>query len=168
MIPMLIGFHTIQAQDSTKKKPGINVSEMDKKVKPSDDFYRFVNGTWLDNTVIPNDKNSWGSSEELYENTNKDVAKILKDAINNPKYKTNTDEGKAINLYKSILDTVSRNQQGINPLKPYLAKIDAIKNMQDLQHVIMDMEPIGGIGFFSTYIGADDKDSNKNSVNIVP
>jgi endothelin-converting enzyme/putative endopeptidase len=40
--------------------------------------------------------------------------------------------------------------------------------MQDLQHVIMEMEPIGGIGFFSTYIGADDKDSNKNSVNVVP
>jgi putative endopeptidase len=141
---------------------------MDKKVKPSDDFYRFVNGTWLDKTEIPNDKTAWGTSEELYENTNKDVAKILKEAINNPKYKANTDEGKAINLYKSIMDTVSRNQQGINPLKPYLAKIDAIKNMQDLQNVIITMEPIGGIGFFSTYIGADDKDSNKNSVNIGP
>ena len=141
---------------------------MDKKVKPSDDFYRFVNGTWLDKTVIPNDKTAWGTSEELYENTNKDVAKILKEAINNPKYKANTDEGKAINLYKSIMDTVSRNQQGINPLKPYLAKIDAIKNTQDLQNVIITMEPIGGIGFFSTYIGADDKDSNKNSVNIGP
>jgi endothelin-converting enzyme/putative endopeptidase len=168
MIPMLIGFQSIQAQDSSKKKPGINVSDMDKKVKPSDDFYRFVNGTWLDKTVIPNDKTAWGTSEELYENTNKDVAKILKEAINNPKYKANTDEGKAINLYKSIMDTVSRNQQGINPLKPYLAKIDAIKNMQDLQNVIITMEPIGGIGFFSTYIGADDKDSNKNSVNIGP
>jgi endothelin-converting enzyme/putative endopeptidase len=168
MIPMLIGFHTIQAQDSAKKKPGINVADMDKKVKPSDDFYRFVNGTWLDKTIIPNDKTAWGTSEELYENTNKDVAKILKEAINNPKYKANTDEGKAINLYKSIMDTVSRNQQGINPLKPYLAKIDAIKNMQDLQNVIITMEPIGGIGFFSTYIGADDKDSNKNSVNIGP
>ncbi len=66
------------------------------------------------------------------------------------------------------MDTVSRNQQGINPLKPYLAKIDAIKNTQDLQNVIITMEPIGGIGFFSTYIGADDKDSNKNSVNIGP
>lgn len=168
IIPMLIGFQTIQAQDSAKKKPGINVADMDKKVKPSDDFYRFVNGTWLDKTVIPNDKTAWGTSEELYENTNKDVAKILKEAINNPKYKANTDEGKAINLYKSIMDTVSRNQQGINPLKPYLAKIDAIKNTQDLQNVIITMEPIGGIGFFSTYIGADDKDSNKNSVNIGP
>ncbi len=38
MIPMLIGFQTIQAQDSAKKKPGINVADMDKKVKPSDDF----------------------------------------------------------------------------------------------------------------------------------
>ncbi|WP_309640035.1 M13 family metallopeptidase [Flavobacterium sp.] len=168
IIPMLIGCHVIQAQDSTNKKPGINVADMDKKVKPSDDFYRYVNGTWLDKTEIPNDKTAWGTSEELYENTNKDVAKILKDAINNPKYKSTTDEGKAINLYKSIMDTISRNKQGINPLKPYLAQINAVKNMQDLQNLIVAMEPIGGIGFFSVSIGADDKDSNKNSVNITP
>ncbi|WP_298222289.1 M13 family metallopeptidase [Flavobacterium sp.] len=168
MIPMLISYHTLQAQDSAKKKPGINLADMDKKVKPSDDFYRFVNGTWLDKTVIPNDKTGWGTSEELYENTNKDVAKILKEAINNPKYKSNTDQGKAIYLYKSIMDTVSRNKQGINPLKPYLAQIDAIKNIDDLQNAIIAMEPLGGIGFFSVGIGADDKDSNKNSVNIMP
>ena len=168
MIPMLIGCHVAQAQDPAKKKPGINLADMDKKVKPSDDFYRFVNGTWLDKTVIPSDKTSWGSTYELFENTNKDVAKILDDAIKNSNYKSNTDQGKAINLYKSTIDTVSRNKQGINPIKPYLAKIDAVKNIQDLQNLIIAMEPVGGIGFFGMYIGSDDKDSNKNSVNIGP
>ena len=168
ILPLLIGCNVAQAQDSAEKKPGINLADMDKKVKPSDDFYRFVNGNWIDKTEIPADKNSWGTGYELFENTNKDVAKILNVAIKNPKYKSNTDEGKAINLYKSTIDTLSRNKQGINPIKPYLAKIDAIKNIQDLQNVIVEMEPIGGIGFFGMSIGADDKDSNKNSVNIVP
>lgn len=165
---MLAGCSFVQAQDSAKKKPGINLSYMDKKVKPSEDFYRFVNGTWLDETEIPADKTSWGSFMELYEQTNKDVAKVLKEAIDNPKYNSNTDQGKAITFYKSIMDTISRNKQGINPIKPYLAKIDAVKNMQDLQNLITEMEPTGGIGFFSIYIGSDDKDSNKNSVNISP
>ncbi len=168
MIPMLIGCHVVQAQDSAKKKPGINLAEMDKKVKPSDDFYRFVNGTWIDKTEIPNDKNSYGTGYEVFEKTNKDVAKILKEATTDGKYPSNTDQGKAINLYKSTMDTVSRNKQGINPIKPYLAKIDAVKNIQDLQNLIIAMEPIGGIGFFGMYIGADEKDSNKNSVNIGP
>jgi endothelin-converting enzyme/putative endopeptidase len=52
----------------------------------------------------------------------------LKEAATNPKYKSDTDQGKAINLYKTILDTIGRNKLGITPLKPYLKKIDAVKN----------------------------------------
>lgn len=156
----------MQAQNSPK--PGIDLNDMDLKVRPGDDFYRFVNGSWLDKTQIPSDKTSWGTTAEIYENTNKDVAKILKEATVNGKYASTTPEGKAINLYTSVMDTVMRNKQGINPIKTYLAKIDAVKNIQDLQKLIVEMEPIGGIGFFGIYFGADDKDSNKNSVNLVP
>jgi endothelin-converting enzyme/putative endopeptidase len=55
----------------------------------------------------------------------------LKEAATNPKYKSDTDQGKAINLYKTILDTIGRNKLGITPLKPYLKKIDAVKNTKD-------------------------------------
>lgn len=164
----LLSWQTSEAQVSSKTKSGINLDNFDKKTRPNDDFYRYVNGSWLDKTQIPNDKTSWGSFEELYENTNKDVAKILKDASANPSYKSNTDEGKAIALYKTIMDVDGRNKAGIEPLKPYLAKINAIKNVQDLQNFIIEMQPEGGAGFFGIAIGADDKDSNKNSINLMP
>jgi predicted metalloendopeptidase len=45
----------------------------------------------------------------------------LKEAATNPK--SDTDQGKAINLYKTILDTIGRNKLGITPLKPYLKKL---------------------------------------------
>ena len=89
----------------------------------------------------------------------------MKEAVKNPKYKADSDQGKTVTFYKSIIDTVSRNSQGIHPLKIYLEKINAIKNNEDLLKLMIEMEPIGGIGFFSIGIGADDKDSNKNSVN---
>jgi predicted metalloendopeptidase len=54
----------------------------------------------------------------------------LKEAATNPKYKSDTDQGKAINLYKTILDTIGRNKLGITPLKPYLKKIDAVKTQR--------------------------------------
>ena len=60
VIPAIIGFTTTQAQDVlVKKEPGINVSNMDKKIKPNDDFFRYVNGSWLDKTEIPADKTTW-------------------------------------------------------------------------------------------------------------
>ncbi|RTY96006.1 M13 family metallopeptidase [Flavobacterium sp. GT3R68] len=167
VIPAIIGFTPCMAQKGpAQKEPGINVSFMDKSVKPGDDFFRFVNGTWFDKTEIPSDKTRWGSFDELRQKTDTDALAILKQAATNPKYKSNTDQGKAVNLYKSIMDKVARNKQGINPLKPYLAKIDAVRNINDLQKLMIEMEPVGGIGFFGVGVGADDKDSNKNSVSL--
>ena len=155
--------------NAQQKTPGINLSLMDKTVSPKNDFFKFVNGTWLKNTEIPADKTRWGSFDELRQNTDKDALAILKDAAKNPKYGSNTDQGKAINMYKAAMDTVARNKQGINPIKPYLAKINAVKNMADLQKLMIQKEAKGGgVGFFGLGIGADDKNSNRNVVNLGP
>ena len=66
IIPGILAFTAIHSQDTkTIKEPGINVSNMDLKVKPNQDFYKFVNGTWLEKTEIPADKTRWGSFDEL-------------------------------------------------------------------------------------------------------
>lgn len=159
---------TAQATKPAQQKPGINLSYMDKKVKPQDDFFRYVNGTWVDNTQIPSDKTRWGSFDELRENTNNDALAILKQAAANKNLKSSSDQGKAANLYKTIMDTVARNKQGIRPIMPYLAKINAVKNVKDLEKLLIEMEPVGGLGFFGMGIGSDAKDSNKNIVYVGP
>ena len=169
VIPAIMGFALGQAQNApATKEPGINVNYMDKKVKPSNDFFRYVNGTWLDNTAIPNDRTRWGSFDELRQRTDADALEILKDATKNPAYKSSTDQGKAVNLYLTILDTVARNKAGIAPLKPYLAKINAVKNTKDLEALLIEMEPFGGIGFFGAGVGTDAKNSSRNVINLGP
>jgi putative endopeptidase len=139
---------------------------MDKTVKPSDDFFRFVNGNWLDKNEIPADRTRWGSFDELREKTDKDMMLILKEALNNPSYTAETDQGKALNLYRTIMDTVTRNKQGIKPLKPYLEKINAVKDVADLKKLLIEMETQGGVGFFGVGVGTDAKNSNRNVVNV--
>lgn len=159
-------FYAFQS-NAQKKVPGIDLSLMDTSVSPKNDFFNFVNGTWLKNTEIPADKTRWGSFDELRQNTDKDALEILKDAANNPKYNSNTDQGKAINMYKVAMDTIARDKQGIKPLLPYLARIDAVKNITDLQKLMMQEEAKGGgVGFFGVRIGADDKNSNRNVVTL--
>ncbi|HEU4496188.1 MAG TPA: M13 family metallopeptidase [Flavobacterium sp.] len=148
------------------KKPGIELQYMDKSVKPTDNFFRFVNGKWLDNTEIPSDRTRWGSFDELRQKTDNDALAILKEAVADKKLDPKSDPAKAVNLYKTIMDTVTRNKQGIAPLKPYLAKIDAVKDVKDLQALLIEMEPAGGIGFFGSGVGTDAKNSNRNVVNI--
>jgi len=152
-----------------QKTPGIAIDLMDKSVRPNDNFFQFVNGTWLKNTAIPADKTRWGSFDELRQNTDKDALAILNAASKDPKYKSNTDQGKAINIYKSVMDTVARNKQGIKPIQADLAKINAVKNTADLQKLLMETEAVGGgAGFFGFRIGADEKNSNRNVVSLGP
>jgi len=152
------------AQNEVVQNPGINLELMDTSISPKDDFFSYVNGTWIKNNEIPDDRTRWGSFDELRKNTDEDVLRILEKEMNNTNLDVTTDAGKAVVLYKSILDIDARNKAGVDPIKPYLAKIDNITNVADLQAYLTEMEPVGGSGFFGTYVGADSKDSNKNVV----
>lgn len=162
----LYSFKSSQEVAAKKETVGINVGYMDKTVNPADDFNRYVNGTWLDKTEIPADRTRWGSFDELRKNTDDDVMAILKEAIKDKTINPNSDQAKAINLYKTVLDTVSRNKAGIDPLKPYLTKINSVQNADQLVALLAEMEPEMGLGFFGSYIGADAKNSNKNVIYV--
>ncbi|WP_136669099.1 M13 family metallopeptidase [Flavobacterium sp. H122] len=154
------------ASGLAQEKPGINLNFMDKSVKPGDDFFRYVNGTWFDKTEIPSDKTRWGSFDELRQNTDKDALAILKEAVANKNLDPKSDQAKAVNVYRTYMDTISRNKLGIKPLKPYLAKIDAVKSINDVNKLLIEMEPQGGIGFYGAGVGPDAKNSNRNVVYI--
>jgi putative endopeptidase len=162
VVASLFALNQINAQ---QKNPGINLDLMDKSVKPGDDFFRYVNGTWFDKTEIPADRTRWGSFDELRQNTDKDALAILKDAASK-KLDPKSDQAKAVNVYKTYMDTISRNKLGIKPIKSTLAKIDAVKSIADLNKLIIEMQPQGGLGFYGIGVGPDAKNSNKNVVNI--
>jgi len=162
----LFSCNATKKTSETSKNIGINTDLMDKNVNPANDFNRYVNGSWLDKTEIPADRTRWGSFDELRKNTDDDVMVILNEALNDKSIDPKSDQAKAIYLYQSILDTVSRNQAGIEPLKGYLKKIDAVNNANELTALLADLEAEVGLGFFGSYVGADAKNSNRNVVYV--
>lgn len=159
-------------QKQEEKVPGIVLENMDTNVKPANDFYNYVNGTWEKNTEIPADRTRWGSFSELRKRTDADVLAILDEAIEQgsfPKIKDtqgneiDSDQQKAVSYYESIMDTVNRNKQGMNPLKPYLAKVDEIKTKVDVENYITKMAPYGGGAFYGFGVYNDLKNSNMNA-----
>ncbi len=149
--------------------PGIVLENMDEAIEPSEDFFKYVNGKWLENNEIPADRTRWGSFDELRQRTDEDALAILKATMSDHpemgkiEVIAGSDQEKAAHLFQTIMDTVTRDKQGIEPLKPYLAKIDAVSNVADLQNLLEEMEPKGGIGFFGFGVGADAKNSNINA-----
>jgi len=152
-----------------EETPGINLDLMDNTVKPNEDFFKYVNGKWLETTKIPDDRTRWGSFDELRQKTDEDALAILKSAMSDNKdletieVLPGSDQEKAVHLFETIMDSKSRNEQGIEPLKPILKKIDDINDISQLQAFLIEMEPTGGAGFFGFGVGADAKNSNINA-----
>jgi putative endopeptidase len=158
-----LGLLTLSCDWSSQNmSQGIDISLMDKSVRPQDDFYQFVNGTWMKNTEIPDDKTRWGSFNVLRENTDKDVLNILKKYATDADLDPNSDEAKAIELFRLINDTLHRNTLGAKPLMPYLKRIDAINNLAGVQSYLEVHLPKGYNALFGFGVSADAKDSNKN------
>ncbi len=138
---------------------GIDLSNMDTSVSPADDFFKYVNGKWLEDTKIPDDQGRWGSFNELRESNNEIVLEVLKGAASNDEYTANTDQRKAANFYAVGMDSLLAEEVGIKPLKPYFDKIDAITNAKDLQKYLSQDVRTGGGAFYSFQIFADLKNS---------
>lgn len=150
-------------QTSMSKDEGINLSYMDTSVRPQDDFYNYVNGGWMKTAVIPSDKPSWGSFNALREDV--DVASLdILNKVLSEKFTPNSEGEKIQALYSTFIDWKKRNAEGIKPIQSQLAKIDAIKNVQDLQKYLIEATPSGDNPFYGWRVGADMKNSVMNAV----
>lgn len=145
------------------QEEGINLSYMDKSVRPQDDFFSYVNGNWVKTTQIPSDKASWGSFNALRENVD-DASLDILNKILSESYASGSEGQKIQNLYASFMDTEKRNAEGLAPVKGDLAKIDAIKNLGDLQKYLLEATKVGDNSFYGWRVGADMKNSKMNAV----
>lgn len=140
---------------------GIVIENMDPTVNPKEDFYNYVNGSWAKNTKIPDDETRWGGFGVLRKSTRQDVLEIINTSKELGTYKEGSDQKKALLVFESELDTISRNEAGIAPLKPLLDAISEIKTLNDLQDVYAKT-----IGVDAPYFGMSAfADLNNSAIN---
>ncbi|MFN7176798.1 MAG: M13 family metallopeptidase [Thermaurantiacus sp.] len=109
---------------------GVDLSGMDRSVRPGEDFFRFVNGTWEDRTEIPSDRSRWGMFDELRELSLQRTRAILEEAAADTSATGN--RAKIGAFYRSLMDEAAIENAGIAPLQPRLAAIAAIQDRQAL------------------------------------
>ena len=81
LILMLMLFSScIKTEEKTMLRSGIDFSRVDSTVRPQDDFYRHVNGTWLKEFELPKDKSRYATFTVLREKAREDVKKIIEEA----------------------------------------------------------------------------------------
>lgn len=140
---------------------GIELAGMDNGVRPQDDLFAFMNGTWVANTEIPADKSRWGSFNVLRENSQAQIKAIVDDVATNP---TSPGAQQIANLFNSFMDEKRINHLRLQPLAVELAAIDGISSHDDVAGYFARSYQKGGGAPLAFWVGADQKDTNTNIV----
>ena len=139
---------------------------MDTTVNPADDFFNYTNGGWIKTAHIPDDQSRWGSFDSLrQENINK-LKTILEENAAKKDLKKGSLEQKAGDFYASGMDTMAIEKVGYAPLKPMLARIEAVKDYKELIALLAASAKDGDGDLIAAYVSSDQKNSMANIVNL--
>jgi len=151
---------TIVAQQPALKS-GLDLATFDRSVRPQDDLFRHVNGTWLKNTEIPADRPLAGTFVQLSDKAEADLYALIEELSGNPNRKPGSVAQQVGDLYVSFTNEARINSLGAEPLKPTLARIDAINTPAELARVVGELSIVGVPGPVGGFIEADAGDPTK-------
>src|SRR6185369_5868744 len=110
-------------------EPGLDLTGMDRSVRPGDDFFRYANGSWLEKTAIPADRSSWGSFAILAEEADRRVVELIQGA---GAAGTDPDARKVADYYAAFMDENAIEARGAGPLRQELDAIAALRDKTEL------------------------------------
>jgi putative endopeptidase len=146
------------AQSTPASKPavaaGFSVDNIDKTSEPCTDFYQYACGNWLKNTEIPADQSEWISFNEIYERNLVTLRGILEKAAVNDARRSPLEQ-KIGDYYSACVDEKAADGKGLNPLKPELDRIAAVKDKGALMEAIARVQLVGPNPLFNFYSSSD-------------
>ncbi len=134
---------------------GIQTDELDAAVRPQDDLYRHVNGSWIAATPIPDDKARYGSFTVLAEAAEVAVRDIVE---RSQQAAPGTEERKVGDLYTAFMDEERLEQLGSGPIEPLLREVDAVESTADVLRLVGRFERLGLPSFLQLFVDNDPGD----------
>jgi len=135
--------------------------DMDRTASPSDNFYRFVNGGWLDTNPVPEEYGAWGAAHEL-NSRNEDILHAILESVAPDDSARDTISRLVGDYYASGMGTTDIEALNLEPIEPILGRIDALGDVSELAPLLADMHRSGMDGFFGVASIPDFEDSTVN------
>lgn len=148
---------TIESVETNQNSSSVEVEYLDLSVRPQDDFFRFANGTWVDNNPVPASESRWGSFNELEISNNKKLTSILEDAKSSKALK-GSDLQILGDYYASFIDIEKRKSLGTKPIQSEIDEIMGLTSKDQIIDLIAKHHQLGIPSLFNFYVGQDLKD----------
>ena len=145
---------------------GIDKANMDMNVRPQDNFYRYINGGWMNRNEIPSDKTAIGSFYDLRDKADEDVKAIIEELATTKGLTMGSDEQKVADLFRSYMNLEQRNANGIAPIQSILTDINNLQNKNDLAKFFGQYSSTGINNPLALYISVDAKNSSSYAIHI--
>lgn len=153
-------------QTQSRVSPAIDFAAMDTTVAPTEDFYRYVNGSWMRNNPLPSAYSRYGAFDILADSARVDVRHIIED-IRKQKQQKGSNEYFIATLYNQAMDSTQLNKLSAEPLLRDLKVLQAIASKEELiNYVAQQDQEYGSSLLFGSYVAADEKNSSINILHL--
>ncbi|RPI01713.1 MAG: M13 family peptidase [Ignavibacteriae bacterium] len=142
------------------------IAHIDSTVRPGDDFFLFANGKWFKENPIPASEPSNGLWQIIQDTINAQILSVCESSAGLMNAEKGSNKQKIGDFFRTGMDSVSLNQQGISELNVELARIEGITSLKDVAGTAAYMHVVAGAPLFRFGVGQDDKISSKNAVFI--
>jgi putative endopeptidase len=144
---------------------GIDLTAMDKSIKPGDDFFEFVNGNWEKTAQIPPDRSSAGAFQDLRILSEKRMRSIVDGLDARPYGELNDEEKKLRDFYDAFMDQKQIESRGLAPAKMDLSTLAQLKTLDDVAWA-MGAVKLMTLAPFNLNIDVDPKNPNAYAIFI--
>jgi endothelin-converting enzyme/putative endopeptidase len=124
----------VNAQQSSKHTPVLDVTAMDRTIDPCVDFFQYACGGWIKNNPIPPDQSAWDLYSKM-EDENKEKLRGILEAAAVPDTGRNAVNQKIGDYYVSCMDEKAIEAKGADPLRPALQRIASIRSKAEIADV---------------------------------
>jgi putative endopeptidase len=145
---------------------GLDLSWMDTTANPRNDFYEYACGGWMKTHEIPASDPRYGTFYALRDKSLDDLHWVVDSASKITDAPKGSVTQQVSDFYAAAMDSVTANQNGINPLKPYIMKIDTVRNPESMMLLAAEEQMQGASPIFGFSVFSDQKISNKMAAYI--
>ena len=156
---------TVACTNNKTMESGIRLENLDTTAVAGDDFYQYACGGWMKYNPLTGEYSRFGTFDKLAED-NKEQLRTLITGIAEKDNEPGTVAQKIGDLYNMAMDSVARNERGMEPIRPVMERIAALKSNKEVMPLVAELSRKGMGSFFHVYIDADIMDSKQNLVQI--